>query len=102
MILPPAGTYPKCFPAPCFSPCFIYLFILAALGLCCSVQAPHCDIWASLAALPRLRCHTACGILVPRPGIELASPALKGGFLITRPPGESVHCVLNLLNKLLD
>ena len=29
------------------------------------------------------------GIVVPPPGIELASPALESGFLTTRPPGES-------------
>ena len=32
----------------------------------------------------------ACGILVPRPGIEPASPALEGGFLTTGPPGKSL------------
>ena len=35
-----------------------------------------------------LRCSTACGILVPRPGIELMFPALQGGFLTTEPPGK--------------
>ena len=30
----------------------------------------------------------ACGILVPRPGIEPASPALQGRLLITGPPRE--------------
>ena len=36
-----------------------------------------------------LSCPTACGILVPRPGIEPASPALEGGFFTTGPPGNS-------------
>ena len=41
-----------------------------------------------------LRCGTwaflmACGILVPRPGIEPASPALEGGILTSRLPGKS-------------
>ena len=36
-----------------------------------------------------LSCPVACGILVPRPGIEPASPALEGGFLTTGPPGKS-------------
>ena len=31
------------------------------------------------------RCSMACGILVPKPGIEPASPALQGGFLTTGP-----------------
>ena len=34
-------------------------------------------------------CSKACGILGPRPGIEPASPALKGGFLTTGQPGMS-------------
>ena len=35
----------------------------------------------------------ACGILVPRAGIKLASPALEGGFLTTGPPGKSLEPV---------
>ena len=37
----------------------------------------------------RLSCLTACGILVPQPGIQPACPALEGGFLTTGPPGKS-------------
>ena len=33
--------------------------------------------------------HKACGILVPRPGLKLASSALEGGFLTTGSPGKS-------------
>ena len=36
-----------------------------------------------------LNCPGACGILVPRPGMELMSPALQGGFLTDGPPGKS-------------
>ena len=36
-----------------------------------------------------LSCPVACGILVPPPGIEPASPALEGGFFTTGPPGKS-------------
>ena len=32
-----------------------------------------------------LSCPVACGILVPRPGIEPLSPALEGRFLTTGP-----------------
>ena len=71
-----------------FHYCCICLFILAALGLRCSLQAPHCDIQASLAVVRGLSCHTACGILVPRPGIEPAFPALEGRFLTTGPQGK--------------
>ena len=38
-----------------------------------------------------LSCPTACGILVPRPRIKPASPALEGGFFTTGPPGKSPH-----------
>ena len=43
----------------------------------------------SVVAARGLSCHGACGLLVPQPGIELASPALEGGFLTTRPPAKS-------------
>ena len=45
-----------------------FFFFLAALDLCCGAEA--------------------CRILVPWPGIELASLALEGGFLTTGPPGK--------------
>ena len=34
-------------------------------------------------------CSTACGVLVPWPGIKPESPALQGGCLITGPLGKS-------------
>ena len=37
-----------------------------------------------------LNCSNACGILVSRPGIKPASPALKDRFSITGPPGKSL------------
>ena len=39
-----------------------------------------------------LICPAACGILVPRPGIEPASSALEGGFLAAGPLGKSQIC----------
>ena len=44
------------------------------------------------AAERKLSCSTACGILVPRSGMELVSPALPGGF--TAPPGKSLNVLL--------
>ena len=35
-----------------------------------------------------LSCLETYTILIPQPGIELASPALEGRFLTTRPPGK--------------
>ena len=31
----------------------------------------------------------ACGVLAPRPGIELTPPALKGEVLVIGPPGTT-------------
>ena len=41
----------------------------------------------------------ACGISVPQPGIELASPALQGGFLTTRPPGMPSFYFLDVATR---
>ena len=38
--------------------------------------------------------HDTCGILAPRPGIELAPLALKGEVLTTGPPGKTLDCFL--------
>ena len=80
------------------------LFV-AACGLLssCGVQAPGrvgsvlCGMRAvllrcasSVVVVHRLSCPTVCGILVPRPGIELASPELEGGFFTTGPPEKSL------------
>ena len=54
----------------------------------------YCSTWASLAAAHRLSCPAACRILVPRPGIEPASPALEGRFFTTAPPGKSLPVTL--------
>ena len=82
---------------------------MAALGLCCctrafssceeggySLVAVHTSIVdhglqgeGSVTAALGLSCSSACGILVPRPGIKPASPASAGGFLVTRPLGKS-------------
>ena len=44
----------------------------------------------SAAVAPGLSFPMACGILVPQPGIEPASPTLEGGFLTTGPTGKSL------------
>ena len=61
---------------------FIFFFFFTALGLCCSHQA--------FSTAHSFTCPEACGILVPQPGIEVMSPALKGSFLTTEPPGKSL------------
>ena len=91
------------------------LFWLAGSSLwcmgfsCCEAQALECvgsvcavcrlsgrSSWASLVVVHGLSCPTACGILVPRPGIEPTSPALEGGFSTTGPPGKSSMVVIVL------
>ena len=42
----------------------------------------------SVVAANGLSCPAACGILVPQPGIEPASPALEGRLFTTGPPGK--------------
>ena len=46
-------------------------------------QAPA--LVGSVAAVPRLSCSAACGILAPQPGIEPVSPALQDRFFTTGP-----------------
>ena len=55
----------------------------------CRMQALYLRHGGSVVAVHGLSCPVACGILVPQPGIEPASPALEGGFLITGRPGKS-------------
>ena len=55
---------------------------------CCRAQALGHVGFSSCGAV-EIRCPRKCGILVPRPGIELKSPALAGGFLTIGSPGKS-------------
>ena len=54
----------------------------------CGAWAPGCV--GSVVVVHGLSCPAACGILVPRPGIEPTSPALKGEFFTTGPWGKSL------------
>ena len=47
----------------------------------------------------KLSCPMECGVLVPRPGIEPASPALAGRFLTAGPPGKSLFWSFLILIK---
>ena len=66
----------------------------------CGARAAGClgsvVLWhvTSVVVARRLSCPAACGILVPRPGIEPASPALEGGFFTTGPLGKSLGSLL--------
>ena len=53
--------------------------------------------WAGSVVTGRgLSCSTACGILVPQPGVEPASSALESRFSTSRPPGESQSVFYNI------
>ena len=61
----------------------LYLFILAVLHLLCRARA-------SLVVARGFLCPAVCGILVPRTGIKLVSPAFEGGFFTTGAPKMSL------------
>ena len=69
---------------------FLYLFILFIHLGCLGLVVAH-----------GLSCSAARGILVSRPGIEPASPALQGRFLTTGPPGKS-HWQIFLMFALIQ
>jgi len=68
----------------------------AALWLLSTCGMPSPEHTGSVVAVCRLSCSTACGILVPQPGIEPTSPTLQGGFLFLtpEPSGRSQHEVV--------
>ena len=74
---------------------WMHWVFLAACGF------SSCGAWApehvgSVVVVCWLSCPTAGGILVPWPGIEPVSPALKGRLFITGPPGKSWSKLLGL------
>ena len=77
------------FVAACGSFVEVHRLFVVMRGLLssCGAQAPKHT--GSVVAVRRLSCPAGCGILVPRPGMEPASPVLEGGFLTTGPPGKS-------------
>ena len=79
-----------------------YFIHLAVLGLTYDVQDLLCitqdlrstqtpQLWpvGSVVVVHGLSCPVACGIFILQPGMEPMSPALRGGFLTTGPPGRS-------------
>ena len=74
------------------------LLFVVARGLLssCGAWAPErvgsvvCKHEGSLLEARGLSCPAACGILVPRSGIEPTGPALEGGCFTTGPPGKSL------------
>ena len=92
--LPLLMLYPPLWPLPSqqlkkyiFIPSFIYFWQRWVLVLAHELLAA---VLGSAAVVHSHSCPAACGILVPRPGIEPKhmSPALAGEFLTTGPPGK--------------
>ena len=73
-------------------PSLLSFFFLGCIGFSYSKESLLQLVNFSLLVTPGLSCPSACGILVPQPGIEPASSALQGGFLTNGPPGKSQHC----------
>ena len=61
------------------------LFILTASGLICNTW--DLSLWCTSSRAHGLSFHTACGILIPWPGIPSVPPAFEGRFLTTRSSG---------------
>ena len=72
-------------------------FLFDCIGFSCSTTDLCFVMWGlllwltgfSLVVAHRLNCFTACGILVPRPGIEPAFPCAATWILTPGPPGKS-------------
>ena len=65
---------------------------------CWGARVPECGDW--VAAVCRLSCSAACGILVPWPGIKSASPCIERQILkpwITREPAPPRFPILNVV-----
>ena len=64
-------------------------FFIEVCGLLTSCEMQAQERADSGAVSWRLSCSEACGLLVPRPGIEPAYPILEGEFSTTGPPEKS-------------
>ena len=87
------------------SSCGVWVFLFSSCGawapervgsVLCGTRALQLRHASSVVVVHGLSCPTACGILVPQPGIEPGSPALEGGFLTTGPPGKSPNHHISL------
>ena len=75
--------------------------------LCGAAQTSHCtDFFFTEQGLSSAQASVAVGVAtwwhmwdLHGPGIEPVSPALAGGFLATRPPGECSKVILDIWNQ---
>ena len=77
--------------------CHVGSFVAAHGPSSCGLQA--LERVGSVIAGPRLSCSSACGNLVPQPGMEPMSPELQDGFLTAQPLEKSPYLkfLLNIL-----
>ena len=87
---------------------FLLLYLFSCVGLRCGLWDLGCDtesfvmvrrllqlrregsrVCGPVVAAHGLSCPSACGVLVPLPGIQPSPTALEGRFLTTGPPGKS-------------
>ena len=81
-----------CFCARAFSSCGergpLFIAVRGPLTIAASLVAEH-RLRTRRLSNCGLRAQLLCGMWdLPRPGLELVSPALAGGFLTTAPPGK--------------
>ena len=79
--------FPKPFIFKYLSICLCWVLVAACMqDLCCHVG---CFLGThGLSGCGEISCSMACGLLVPQPRVEPASPTLQGGFLTTGSPGS--------------
>ena len=79
-----------------FSKAYLFAWLPWVLVAACGIFAAVCGLLSlraralsgSAVVVLGLSCPTACGILVPRPGMKPLFPALEGGLLTTGPSRE--------------
>ena len=88
---------------------FLRFIYLTLLGSSCGIWDLRYVMWHlllwhmdCLVVVCRLSSSIACGIWVPWPGIEPASPALQAGFLTTGPLGKSLGLLQKIHNFIIE
>ena len=70
----------------------LFIWLYQVLGRHAGSLLHHVKTFIAVCGLSScgpVTCSTACGILIPRPGIEPTSPALQDRFLTTGLPGKT-------------
>ena len=73
---------------------YLFIFGCVSSSLQYVSSSLRCAGFSVVSAL-RVSCPMACGVLAPRPGMDLVSSALEGGFLAPGPPEKSQKSILD-------